>query len=364
LKISRKTFEAQRARRFGASNPERMNLGFWEAMVRNAEDARIMDDFDPERAELCYYPHKVRQHFGIEGDYSVPIWTFSRMGASRTPHPDGRMICIGGEHEDYYDPDFCIYNDVVILDLDGSIAIYGYPRDVFPPTDFHTATLDLDRNRVIVIGRLGYGDERRPGVTPVFALSLADYRITPLPSVGEAPGWIFKHEAESAGGVITVRGGELVRGDDEIRRNFDDFAYDIQVGTWIRLTDRKWRQYEIGTGDHKVFMLGPPFRGCAILGDHFLPVESSETDDVFLYVLPGALRPRGVAHEVETPADYARDGRFIVAGIPVVVSMKGSEIELVIEGDMNEALADAVAEAVRASVEADVGRACVLTKYS
>jgi len=52
-----------------------------------------------------------------------------------------------------------------------------------------------------------------------------------------------------------------------------------------------------------------------------------------------------------------------VAGIPVVVEFKDSQIELIVEGDMDEALADAVAEAVRANVEADVGRPCVLTKH-
>jgi hypothetical protein len=42
----------------------------------------------------------------------------------------------GGEHEDFYDPDFCIYNDVFVHERDGSVAIYGYPESVFPPTDY------------------------------------------------------------------------------------------------------------------------------------------------------------------------------------------------------------------------------------
>ena len=81
------------------------------------------------------------------------------------------MICIAGEHEDYYDPDFCIYNDVVVLGLDGSVEIYGYPKDVFPPTDFHTATLVGDR--VIVIGRLGYMGSDIPARRRCIALDLA-----------------------------------------------------------------------------------------------------------------------------------------------------------------------------------------------
>ena len=90
---------------------------------------------------------------------------FDRFGQSSNQLPDGRVVCIAGEHEDSYDPDFYIYNDVVIQQPDGRIDIFGYPREVFPPTDFHTAT--LVGNRIVLIGSLGYPDERRPGETPV-----------------------------------------------------------------------------------------------------------------------------------------------------------------------------------------------------
>lgn len=300
MKITREIFEAQRARRFGAANPERMNLEYWEAMVRNEAEVPTMQADEQDGAELGSYPHRVRAYFGMEGDYSIPIWTFNRMGATRTPHPDGRLICIGGEHEDYYDPDFCIYNDVVIIDLDGSIEIYGYPRDVFPPTDFHTASLFGDR--VIIIGGLRYDEERRPGATPVFALDLADYRMEALPSTGEPPGWIFDHEAELSGDVVTIRGGEIQDerdGESRIRRNFDDFAYDVATGVWTRLTDRKWRQFSIRDADRKTFMKGPPFKGCCSLeGESWKcePAPTPEIDDFFVYVMPEALYPRGIAY--------------------------------------------------------------------
>jgi hypothetical protein len=59
-----------------------------------------------------------------------------------------------GEHEDHYDPDFFIHNDVVVRTPDGEVAIYGYPTEVFLPTDFHTATL-LPAS-IVLIGSLGY----------------------------------------------------------------------------------------------------------------------------------------------------------------------------------------------------------------
>lgn len=370
MEITRGMFEAQRTRRFGASNPERMKLEFWEAMVRNEEGVPTTRGDERDAAELGSYPYQVRAYFGMEDDYSVPVWTFNRMGATSTPHPDGRLICIGGEHEDSGDPDFCIYNDVVIIDVDGTIEIYGYPRDVFPPTDFHTASLDLDRNRVIVIGSIGYEEERRPGATPVFALSLSDYHIEPLPSLGEAPGWIFKHEAEFADGVVTIRGGEIQdqkAGEARIRHNFDDFAYDVAAGVWTRLTDRKWRQYTIHEAGGRIFIKGPS-KDCRVPGGaswECEPAPPLELDDIFVYVSPEVLYPRGIAYETEWNDDEpSEDARFVVAGIPVAVSFTALGIELIVEGDMDEALADALAEDVRGNIEADIGRRCILTKHS
>ncbi len=370
MKITRSIFESQRQRRFGASNPERMPLAFWEWMVRGMEDARLRDDWFEEQdpTVLGHNPTAVRTYFGQEGDYSKgAIWNFERMGGTRTPHPDGRMICVGGEHEDHYDPDFCIYNDVVILDLDGSIEIYGYPKEVFPPTDFHTATLLGDR--LILLGRLGYAGERNPGTTPVFALDLTSYRIEELPSLGELPGWIFGHEAEFLHGIITIRGGELYEEKDGkalIRRNFDEFAYEIGTGTWKRLTNRKWRQYSISDEDKKVFMRGPRFRGCCSMEDEPWkePIEEELEDDTFIYVMPEALFPKSFAYETVASDDPTLGERIIVAGIPVSIQMSAFFVEIVVEGEMNAAMADELAEDIKESIEADTGRKCILESYS
>ena len=93
-----------------------------------------------------------------------PVWCAQRFGQSITFLEDGRVVQVGGEHEDSYDPDFCIYNDVFVHEGE-AIRIHGYPEDVFPPTDFHTATL-LGRE-IVLIGSLGYVGTRKLGVTPV-----------------------------------------------------------------------------------------------------------------------------------------------------------------------------------------------------
>src|SRR5438270_5620976 len=122
MEITREIFDAQQQRRFGESNPERMPLVFWEWMVRTSEEARLRDWTEGDDVP-GHTPYQLRVRFGQDGDYSRgPVWNFDRMGATRTPHPDGRMICIAGEHEDHYDPDFCIYYDVVVIDLTGSCA--------------------------------------------------------------------------------------------------------------------------------------------------------------------------------------------------------------------------------------------------
>jgi hypothetical protein len=175
MTITREIFDLQRRPRFGSANPERMQLAFWEWMIRGDEPAPSQDA--GSLADLGsvvrkgaiksgYWPYRARELFQVPSGWEGgPIWTFDRMGRSATELPDGRVVCIGGEHEDYYDPDFCIYNDVVVFGANDSIEIYGYPKEIFPPTDFHTATVDA--NRIVIVGCLGYKKARRPSHTPV-----------------------------------------------------------------------------------------------------------------------------------------------------------------------------------------------------
>jgi hypothetical protein len=358
MEITRKIFERQQQRRFGASNPERMPLEFWEWMVQRSEEARLRVGLEEEEEETSTFPghspYQLRVQFGQDGDYSKgPIWNFDRMGATRTPHPDGRMICIGGEHEDHYDPDFCIYNDVAVLDLDGSVAIYGYPRDVFPPTDFHSATLMGDR--VIVIGRLGYPEERHPGVTPVMALDLNGYQMQTLPSQGEPPGWIFGHDAELGPNGVTVRGGEIyegAKGNTRIRRNFDDFFYDPTTGHWKRLTNRKWRQFSIHNQERKPFMKG------------WVPIGLPDLSDTFIFVRVEALYPRNFKYERGCSEEFSLEDRITVDGIDVSFKFEGFDIEVMIEGDMDETKAIALVNDIKESIEFSARCSCVVESYN
>src|SRR4051794_40194615 len=132
MEITREVFEAQWRPRLGRTNPERMLFAFWEWMIRGHEHAGSSLESDSATQEeedgygQGYTPSYTRNHFQITScNAYAPIWTLQRMGMTRTALPDGRHIYIGGEHEDFYDPDFYIYNDVVIFRPTGEVEIYG-----------------------------------------------------------------------------------------------------------------------------------------------------------------------------------------------------------------------------------------------
>jgi hypothetical protein len=231
-------FRQWRTPRFGRSNPERMNNPVWEWLIKS---------------RLSAYRAKEKFNEGLAAD-AGPAWCFARLGQSSTTLAGGRTVFIAGEHEDYYDPDFNVYNDVVIEHLDGKIDIYGYPVDAFPPTDFHTAT--LLGNRIIIIGNLGYPEQRKPGTTQVLILDLATLSVSSVQACGSSPGWLHGHNAtlETSGDSILVRGGEIVRGGEDAScvENIDDWRLHVADWRWERLTERLWQRWEIvGRGSRR-----------------------------------------------------------------------------------------------------------------
>ena len=230
MTISPDLFAAWRTPRFGTANPTRLDNPLWASLVHDRINAWAV-------GKKFGYARK-------RGD--GPTWCFERFGQSTTLLGD-RTIYIAGEHEDYYDPDFYIYNDVVIVEPDRSVAIYGYPRDVFPPTDFHTATLDGDR--IWIVGCLGYPDDRKAGTTQVCRLDLTTMAIELLATRGESPGWIHKHVAELVAGTIVVRGGLVEQASGTLDENIDDWALELASLTWTRRTARDWQRWTMKRSD-------------------------------------------------------------------------------------------------------------------
>jgi hypothetical protein len=343
MKITEEIFHQQRRPRFGNANPERMQLPFWEWMIcggdestKDHDEAAVLRD---GKLKSPYGPYLARDLFKIPLNRDDgPIWTFDRMGATRTELPDGRIVCIGGEHEDWYDPDFHIYNDVIVFTLDGKVEIYGYPKEVLPPTDFHTATLVGDQ--LIVVGCIGYTKDRRPGHTPVFSLDLRSYAISEIETSGEMPGWISEHEAELGSRIITVHGGKVFtyRGEKQrFLRNIEDYTLDLTSGVWRRVTARNWLQFRISQADKALF--------------------ASKNDPGFKDILP-----RKVEYTLIPIEERWRQARLLIAGVPVYVKLGVSAIEIIVEGNLPLDLCARLTEEIRGNTEAAIQRPCILER--
>jgi hypothetical protein len=234
--LSKEEFAKWRSPRTVEENPTRLDNPLWHWLVRTRWSA--------------YQANEIFQ--GPSPFDAGPMWCFDRFGKSETRLPDGRVVHVGGEHEDFYDPDFFIYNDVTTIGGDGGIAIHGYPPSVFPPTDFHTATT-VD-NSIIVIGNLGYPEHRVVGSTPVFRVAIDTLSIDRVDTIGEAPGWIHKHSAALTddASAIVVRGGVIWRGDAlSMIENIDSWSLDLGTGRWTRLTALDWQQWTMLRVDRK-----------------------------------------------------------------------------------------------------------------
>lgn len=343
---SLETFEKQRKPRFGRTNPERMQLEFWEWMVRPndppnaAKDgilAKLGQIFRRGQLKSSNGPYRARDLYNVPVDRDDgPIWTFDRMGRTQTELPDGRIICVGGEHEDSYDPDFCIYNDVVVFYPHGLFEIYGYPQQIFPPTDFHTATLKA--GELVIIGCVGYPEDRKPKHTPVYSINLSNYQISEITTTGESPGWISRHEAILRDdGVIVLRGGRILTETSDGQRyqkNFEEFGLDTESGTWSRLTDRNWKQYSIRQANRGLFVL-----------DENPALEKLIPDRAFSLV-------------------ESRNGResleLELNGITVEIQVDITAIEIVVKGALPPTPVFELLEEVRQNAQTAIQRPCVL----
>ncbi len=113
--ITRESFLEWRSPRFGRTNRERMNNPVWEWLIKSKMSA-------------FWAAEKYQTPSAFEAG---PGWCFRRFGQSSTTLPDGRVLLIVGEHEDHYDPDFYIYNDLVVRHPDGAWIFLGIPGTFF-----------------------------------------------------------------------------------------------------------------------------------------------------------------------------------------------------------------------------------------
>ena len=88
--ITQPLFIEWRSSRFGENNPTKINSKVWEWLFQS---------------KLSGYGSTQKLNGPSPFDEG-PTYSFDRFGQSVTELPDGRVIYIGGEHEDHYDPGF------------------------------------------------------------------------------------------------------------------------------------------------------------------------------------------------------------------------------------------------------------------
>lgn len=328
-------FLAWRSPRQGTANPERMNNPTWEWLIESNTDAY----------------HATKQQGGPSPFEAGPGWCFVRFGQSTTELPDGRLVLVAGEHEDSYDPDFYIYNDVVVRHPDGRLDIFGYPRDVFPPTDFHSATLVGDR--IVLVGNLGYPEQRRPDATQVLILDTTTFAVDIIETTGTPPGWIHGHDAELSQDrrAIVIRRGKLDRCDEQsLVENIDDWQLHLDDWRWERLTERRWQRFEVRRADggrHHMFDYEQLQFSREAKWDDKAAEELAELTDELggppdLELFARLFNP-SVAHEpVAREGDEYDTTRITVAGVVVRYVDTMGTLQLTVEGDLPQPTIDAL----------------------
>lgn len=294
-------------------------------------------------------------------DYPAePRWAGCRLGQSRTQLADGRTFWIAGEHEDYYDPDFFIYNDVIIEYPDGNVRILGYQEATFRPTDFHSATAILNERTILLIGSIGYSDERDVGSTQIYALDTETLAIEKVESTGNQPGWISKHDARLSddGTSIIIHGGEAMTADGFLE-NIDDWSLSLSDYRWTRLTMRKWIRFQVarvdGKGLHlwqygmRKFDMDYPHFGFAREDNLAGEIGAEPNMEVFQTLYTPPLDHSPVTPDPEDPEDW-RTKKILVDGVSVRFTDDMDRLTVTIEGDLPTRIVKALAEDLRSKL--------------
>lgn len=332
--VTKDLFLTWRNARRGTRAAENLSNPYWSWLIRSGESTWL-----------------INEKFGGPSSFDAgPAWSSDRHGQSTTTLADGRVVLIAGEHEDHYDPDFFIYNDITIRHPDDRIEILGFPENVFPPTDFHSSSL-VD-GKIIVIGNLGYPEQRKADETQILVIDPATWEIRQQPSTGESPGWIHGHQAIIEGESIIVRRGNVwIHENEPLIENFDDWRLHLADWRWERLTYRPVTVYELSRKDGEPNQLHD-MSMWLFQKDHgpLPPLEIPGLDDDTMLdeirnsakgVVPKdraaferRYRPCGVDHKLLPQTEEALEHRIEVRGVLVRYDESWHSVRLVIEGEL------------------------------
>ena len=105
---------------------------------------------------------------------------------------------------------------------------------MFPPTDFHSATLIGEW--ICIIANLGYREDRHDDETPVYRLRLDAWEIERVATRGKSPGSIHSHAAVLESNRIRISGGKILTLDETGKHHIDEHAgicwFDPATAEW------------------------------------------------------------------------------------------------------------------------------------
>ena len=234
LEMKRDEFLQAANPRFGSQNAEACSEPFWQQMIVTRETA-----FSYREGFEFHFPGSDQNSAG-----AGPIWCADRVGQSITWLEDGRCIEIAGQHKCGYESDFCIYNDVFVHEPGKLPQIYLYPREIFPPTDFHTATRVGDW--IYIIGSIGYPEDRTLNDCPVYQLNIETLRIEQVTTTGKDPGRICRHRAILRGErYIEVSDGKLCANGIAYGTPSPPATFDTECHVWLDVENLESTNQEI-----------------------------------------------------------------------------------------------------------------------
>lgn len=339
---------------FGTQNPTNITNRFYQWVIKHNLSA-----WDIQRNIIDY------------DQDAEPIWCHARMGQSRTELPDGRIILIGGEYEDAYDPNFCIYNDVTIIHPSGDTEIYNYPESIFTPTDFHTATLVGDD--IIIIGSLGYPKDCQYSHTHVYRLNTHSFNITQI-ATRNSMGWIHHHNAILKDNRIIVTGGQfLINETTPLLDNIDTWVLNLNTLIWKNTTHlaKKWQRFYVKRQDDNCLSLWEYERlECEIESNNFQQIKhyskiiknligkAPNLDSYRQLLIPP------IDHEVVSTFDDSDklndyDAILYIDGIKVGYETKDDNcIQVIIEGKLSDDKLELLQQNLRHKLEKVENMAC------
>ncbi|MFC4996057.1 hypothetical protein [Rubritalea tangerina] len=173
--------------------------------------------------------------------------SYERFGMSETKLEDGRTILIAGEHEDYYDPDFFIYNDVIVKDANERFKSSAIPKTSFQPLTF---TVPLSSATVSTSLAPWLHRQAQEKDTPVYYLDLKDYTIHQVNSGQALAGSSsMKRSTNSRPTPSPSIVGKRWIDSGDIIDNFSKWQLKLDTKQWTLVEERPWSQFRFSRKD-------------------------------------------------------------------------------------------------------------------